>query len=44
MTSAPLFSPHLININQAALYRFDNDSAQPSLSNCNDDCAVRWPP
>ncbi|WP_326803918.1 hypothetical protein OIE49_22935 [Streptomyces sp. NBC_01788] len=44
VTSAPLFSPHLININQAALYRFDNDSAQPSLSNCNDDCAVRWPP
>ncbi|AJE43193.1 hypothetical protein [Streptomyces nodosus] len=44
VTSAPLFSPHLININQAALYRFDKDTAQPSQSNCNDDCAVQWPP
>ncbi len=33
-----------ININQAALYRFDKDTAKPSKSNCNDDCAVRWPP
>ncbi|GGN94896.1 hypothetical protein GCM10011579_094910 [Streptomyces albiflavescens] len=39
-----LGSPHLININQAALYRFDEDNAQPSQSNCNDACATKWPP
>ncbi|MCX5317185.1 hypothetical protein OHA03_42020 [Streptomyces sp. NBC_00154] len=44
MTSPPLNSPHLININQAALYRFDNDTASPSQSACNDDCAGQWPP
>jgi predicted lipoprotein with Yx(FWY)xxD motif len=44
VTSASLSSPHLININQAALYRFDKDTASPSQSNCNDDCAVKWPP
>lgn len=42
--AAPLSSPHLININQATLYRFDKDTAEPSLSNCNDACAVKWPP
>jgi predicted lipoprotein with Yx(FWY)xxD motif len=26
------------------LYRFDNDTAQPSKSNCNGDCAKKWPP
>ncbi|WP_043678478.1 hypothetical protein [Streptomyces xylophagus] len=44
VTSTSLSSPHLININQAALYRFDKDTASPSQSNCNDDCAVKWPP
>ncbi|WP_406434778.1 hypothetical protein [Streptomyces sp. NBC_01589] len=44
VTSPPLNSPHLININQAALYRFDNDTARPSQSACNDDCAGQWPP
>lgn len=44
VTSQPLSSPHLININQAALYRFDNDTANPSQSNCNDACAAKWPP
>jgi predicted lipoprotein with Yx(FWY)xxD motif len=44
VTSQPLSSPHLININQAALYRFDNDTADPSQSDCNDACAVKWPP
>lgn len=28
--------------NGMTLYTFDND--QPSQSNCNDDCATRWPP
>ena len=26
------------------LYRFDNDSAKPPKSNCNNDCATAWPP
>lgn len=26
------------------LYRFDKDTARPSKSNCNDDCATAWPP
>ncbi|WP_433263180.1 hypothetical protein ACQPZF_31510 [Actinosynnema sp. CS-041913] len=26
------------------LYRFDKDTADPSASNCNGDCAVKWPP
>ncbi|APA95864.1 hypothetical protein [Nocardia seriolae] len=27
-----------------SLYRFDKDTANPSKSNCNNDCAVTWPP
>ena len=26
------------------LYRFDNDTAQPSVSKCDGDCAALWPP
>lgn len=26
------------------LYRFDQDTAEPSVSNCEDDCAETWPP
>ncbi|GAA1154020.1 putative lipoprotein with Yx(FWY)xxD motif [Kitasatospora gansuensis] len=26
------------------LYRFDKDTANPSASNCNGDCAAKWPP
>ncbi|MEW2289497.1 hypothetical protein [Streptomyces sp. NPDC047841] len=44
VTSAPLSAPHLININQAALYRFDDDTADPSRSSCVGACAVKWPP
>jgi predicted lipoprotein with Yx(FWY)xxD motif len=44
VTSPPLNAAHLININEAALYRFDKDTAKPSKSNCNDACAVKWPP
>ncbi|MGW5476462.1 hypothetical protein [Streptomyces sp. NPDC004008] len=44
VTSRPLSAPHLININQAALYRFDGDNADPKHSHCNDACAVKWPP
>ncbi|MFD4787700.1 hypothetical protein ACFWN1_11740 [Streptomyces sp. NPDC058459] len=44
VTSPDLATPHLININQAALYRFDADSAESGESNCNDACATKWPP
>jgi predicted lipoprotein with Yx(FWY)xxD motif len=44
VTSPQLPVAHLININQAALYRFDGDTADPSQSNCNDACASKWPP
>ena len=44
VTSPQVPSPHLININQASLYRFDDDTAGSGESNCNDDCAVKWPP
>jgi predicted lipoprotein with Yx(FWY)xxD motif len=26
------------------LYRFDKDTAKPSVSNCDGQCAVQWPP
>lgn len=42
--SPALNGSHLININQAALYRFDKDTAKPSTSTCDGDCAVKWPP
>ncbi|MEU8929784.1 hypothetical protein AB0D30_07845 [Streptomyces sp. NPDC048409] len=44
VTSPQLSAPHLININQAALYRFDADTASPSASHCDGACAVKWPP
>ncbi|GAA2157130.1 hypothetical protein GCM10009760_58950 [Kitasatospora kazusensis] len=30
--------------NGFTLYRFDHDTAQPSMSNCNGACATLWPP
>ncbi|MGH4010325.1 MAG: hypothetical protein ACRDTH_19560 [Pseudonocardiaceae bacterium] len=30
--------------NGLTLYRFDKDKAKPSVSNCNDGCAMTWPP
>ncbi len=30
--------------NGFTLYRFDHDTAQPSMSNCNDACSALWPP
>lgn len=44
VTSPPLNRPHLININQAVLYRFDEDSADPPASSCYGECATTWPP
>lgn len=36
--------PVVINGAGFTLYRFDNDSANPSKSTCNGDCAKKWPP
>jgi predicted lipoprotein with Yx(FWY)xxD motif len=44
VTSAPLTQPHLIDINQSALYRFDKDTPGSGQSACNDACATQWPP
>jgi predicted lipoprotein with Yx(FWY)xxD motif len=30
--------------NGMTLYRFDNDTAQPPVANCNGPCATLWPP
>ncbi|MEV4629383.1 hypothetical protein AB0J90_24285 [Micromonospora sp. NPDC049523] len=36
--------PVVVNGAGLTLYRFDKDTAKPSKSNCNDACAVTWPP
>lgn len=36
--------PVVVNGAGFTLYRFDNDTANPSRSNCNGDCAKKWPP
>ncbi|TVL90439.1 hypothetical protein [Streptomyces sp. SAJ15] len=36
--------PVVVNGGGFTLYRFDKDTANPSASNCNDECAVTWPP
>ena len=42
--SPDLDGAYLINVKQAALYRFDDDDADPSRSTCVGDCAKTWPP
>ncbi|MET8452605.1 hypothetical protein [Streptomyces sp. NPDC005209] len=37
-------NPVVVNGAGFTLYRFDKDSANPSKSNCNGDCATTWPP
>ncbi|MBP2325196.1 putative lipoprotein with Yx(FWY)xxD motif [Kibdelosporangium banguiense] len=37
-------NPVVVNGAGLTLYRFDKDTAKPSKSNCNGDCAVTWPP
>ncbi|MDX3850369.1 hypothetical protein [Streptomyces sp. AK02-01A] len=37
-------NPVVVNGAGFTLYRFDKDTADPSKSNCNDACAVTWPP
>lgn len=41
---SPQLGAHLIDVNESTLYRFDEDTANPSTSNCNDACASTWPP
>ncbi|MEV0625827.1 hypothetical protein ACI2LC_11825 [Nonomuraea wenchangensis] len=35
---------HLVDVNQSTLYRFDKDSANPSQTTCEGQCATTWPP
>jgi predicted lipoprotein with Yx(FWY)xxD motif len=37
-------NPVVLNGAGFTLYRFDKDSTSPSKSNCNDACALTWPP
>lgn len=34
----------VVDGNGRTLYVFDKDTAQPSKSNCDGDCAAKWPP
>ncbi|WP_236788870.1 hypothetical protein [Amycolatopsis sp. GM8] len=42
--SAGKLNPVVLNGKGFVLYRFDNDTANPPASNCDGDCAVKWPP
>ncbi|GLZ33715.1 lipoprotein [Lentzea sp. NBRC 105346] len=35
---------HVVNGNGMALYRFEGDSVKPPKSNCEGECAKKWPP
>jgi predicted lipoprotein with Yx(FWY)xxD motif len=41
---AGALNPVVVNGAGFTLYRFDKDTAMPSKSNCNGDCATTWPP
>jgi predicted lipoprotein with Yx(FWY)xxD motif len=43
-SKAGALNPVVVNGADLTLYRFDKDTAKPSKSNCNGDCAVTWPP
>jgi len=43
-SAAGELDPVVVNGSGFTLYRFDKDTAKPSKSNCNGDCAVTWPP
>lgn len=43
-SKASALNPVVVNGADLTLYRFDKDTAKPSKSNCNGDCAVTWPP
>ena len=41
---APKIGNVVVDAKGWILYRFDEDSANPSNSNCIDECAEKWPP
>jgi predicted lipoprotein with Yx(FWY)xxD motif len=43
-TTNGMYGKIVVDANGYALYRFDNDSASPSQSNCDGSCASAWPP
>ncbi|MEU1815011.1 hypothetical protein ABZ543_07420 [Streptomyces roseifaciens] len=43
-SKAGSLNPVVVNGAGFTLYRFDKDTANPSKSSCNGDCAVTWPP
>jgi predicted lipoprotein with Yx(FWY)xxD motif len=43
-SSAGELDPVVVNGAGLTLYRFDDDTANPSKSTCNGDCAKKWPP
>jgi predicted lipoprotein with Yx(FWY)xxD motif len=43
-TSADDLDPVVVNGAGLTLYRFDDDDAKPSKSNCSGQCAETWPP
>ncbi len=44
VSSDPSIGQHVSDGSGRSLYRFDKDTAQPSVSNCAGQCAVTWPP
>jgi predicted lipoprotein with Yx(FWY)xxD motif len=42
-TAGPL-NPAVVNATGRTVYRFDKDTANPPKSNCDGDCAQKWPP
>jgi predicted lipoprotein with Yx(FWY)xxD motif len=50
LKTAPLMTPSrgtqvgFVNTNGFAVYVFDRDLAMPGTSQCNDACAMHWPP
>ncbi|WP_433522559.1 hypothetical protein ACQPZ2_36425 [Nocardia pseudovaccinii] len=44
VTSNPTVGQYVSDGSGRSLYRFDKDTAAPSVSNCSGQCAVTWPP
>ncbi|MFE9323974.1 hypothetical protein ACIHDR_41955 [Nocardia sp. NPDC052278] len=44
VTSNPAVGQYVSDGSGRSLYRFDKDTATPSVSNCSGQCAVTWPP
>ncbi|WP_433623423.1 hypothetical protein [Nocardia sp. CA-120079] len=44
VTSNPAVGQYVSDGTGRSLYRFDKDTANPSVSNCAGQCAVTWPP